>query len=64
MSQNEYCPFCDSTDLFETSEFENITNRSGKTKMIDHEFTRCKKCGEEFVTAHQARNNDFKYFGK
>jgi len=60
---SNHCPFCDSDDLFETSDFTNITNRSGETKMINQEFTRCKKCKEEFVTSQQARNNDHKYFG-
>lgn len=64
MSQNNHCPFCDSTDLFETFSFENITDRKGNIKGIDAEFTKCNKCEEEFVTAQQARNNDHKYFGE
>ena len=57
---SNHCPFCDSTDLFETFELTNISDREGNVTAIDHEFTRCKKCKKEFVPAHQARNNDSK----
>ena len=60
MSSN--CPYCDSDDLFETFELTNITSRAGTVKQIEHEFTRCNGCKQEFVTGPQARNNDTKYF--
>ncbi len=54
------CPFCDSDYVIETFEMTNITDREGNITPIEHEFTRCGACKQEFVPAHQARNNDFK----
>jgi len=64
MSQSNRCPYCDSKDIFESFELTNITNRTGDVKQINHEFTRCDACEQEFVTSQQARNNDAIYFGE
>ena len=57
-----HCPFCDSDDLFETSEMTNVTNRKGELVTYNQEFTQCNECKEEFVSSVQARNNDYQFF--
>ena len=59
MSQNEYCPFCDSTELQLVTIAETFTNRAGEEiKIKNFEYTLCDDCDEEFVTAKQARHNE------
>ncbi len=60
MSQNN-CPFCDSKDLEIIIDDVDGLNRADEMFVIkDYEYTVCKKCGEEFVTATQARHNEQK----
>ncbi|KKM81843.1 hypothetical protein LCGC14_1325630 [marine sediment metagenome] len=59
MSEKEYCPFCDSTELQLVTIAETFTNRAGeKIKIKNFEYTLCNDCDEEFVTAKQARHNE------
>jgi len=62
MSQNKYCPFCDSTELQLVTVDETFTNRAGEEVRINnYEYTRCQACEEEFVTAKQAKQNEKEY---
>lgn len=62
MSQNEYCPICDSTELQLVTVDETFTNRAGEEiKMNNYEYTLCNECDLEFVTAKQARQNEKEY---
>jgi len=53
------CPFCESNQLKMVERTQEISDRSGNTIVVPgYESTSCVECGNEFVTAVQAKAND------